>query len=139
MSLLNHLHTLVISDTGIKNNMATSITYIHICDKPIIKMIHHVVNVTSTEAELFVIRYSINQAVNLSGILEIVVITDSIYAAKGIFNSSIYSFQTHSASIFKELKKFFLTNDNNSIAFWECSSQYNWPLFKSVDRDTKQF
>ena len=137
MSSLNHLHTLIISDASIKNNMATSITYIHICDKPIIKMIHHAVNVTSTEAELFAIRYSINQAVNLPGISETVVITDSIYAAKKIIKSSIHSFQTHSASIFKELKKFFLTNNNNSIAFWECPSQCNWPLFKLVDRDTK--
>ena len=139
MSSLNHSYTLVISDAGIKNNVATSITHIHVCDKPIIKMIHHAVNITSTEAKLFAIRCSINQAVSLPGISKIVIITDSIHAAKRIFNSSIYSFQTHSASISKELRKFFLTNNDNSIAFWECSSQYDWPLFKSVDRDTKQF
>ena len=139
MSSLNHSYALVISDAGIKNNVATSITHIYVCDKPIIKMIHHAVNITSTEAKLFAIRYSINQVVSLPGISKIVIITDSIHAAKRIFNSSIYSFQTHSASISNELRKFFLTNNNNSIAFWECSSQCDWPLFKLVDRDTKQF
>jgi len=116
-SLLNHLYALVISDTGIKNNIATSIAHIHTHDKPIIKMIHHVVNVTSTEAKLFTIRCSINQAVNLPGIYKIVVITDLIHAAKRIFDLLIYPFQTHSASISQELRKFFLTNNNNLIAF----------------------
>jgi len=60
MFSLNHLHTLVISDTGIKNNVATFITYIYIHNKPIIKIIHYVANITSTEVELFVIRYGIN-------------------------------------------------------------------------------
>ena len=125
ISLLNHSHALVIFDASIKNNMATSITYIHICDKPIIKMIYHAANITLTEAKLFAIRCSINQAVNLPGISKIVIITDSIHTAKRIFNSSIHSFQTHSASISKELRKFFLTNNNNSINFLECPSQCN--------------
>jgi len=138
-SLLNHSYALVISDAGIKNNVAISIAHIHICDKPIIKMIHHAVNITSTEAKLFAIRCGINQAVNLPGISKIVIITDLIHTVKRIFDLSIYSFQTHSASISKELRKFFLTNNNNSITFWECPSRCDWLLFKSVDRDTKQF
>jgi len=121
-SLLNHLYALVISDAGIKNNVATSTAHIHICDKPIIKMIHHAVNITSTEAKLFAIRCSINQAVNLPGISKIVIITDLIHTVKRIFDLSIYPFQTHSASISKELRKFFLTNNNSSITFWECPS-----------------
>jgi len=75
-----------------------------------------------TEAKLFVIRCNINQAINLPGISKIVIITDSIHVAKRIFDSSIHSFQTHLASISKELRKFFLANNNNSITFWECSS-----------------
>ena len=139
MSLLNHLYALVISDAGIKNNMAISIAHIHVYDKPIIKIIHHTVNVTSTKAKLFAIRCSINQAINLPGISKIVVVIDSIHTAKRIFDSLIYSFQTYSASISKELRKFFFTNNDNSITFWECPSWCDWPLFKSVDRDTKQF
>jgi len=116
ISLLNHLYALVISDAGIKNNIAISIAHIHVYDKPIIKMIHHTVNATSTEAKLFAIRCSINQAINLPGISKIVVVTDSIHTAKRIFDSLIYSFQTYLASISKELRKFY------SITFWECPS-----------------
>ena len=77
-SSLNHLYALIISDTRIKNNIATSITHIHVCNRPIIKTIYYTTNVTSTEAELFTIKYSINQAVNLLGISKIIVITNSI-------------------------------------------------------------
>ena len=101
-------------------------------------MIYHVTNVTSTEAELFAIRCGINQAVNLPGISKIVVFTDSLHAAKKIFNSAIHLFQLHLAAISEELRKFFNTNYNNSIEFWKCPSQCEWPLFKFVDRDTKQ-
>jgi len=56
----NPSHTLVITDAGIKNNVATSISHTHIHNKPVTKTIHHAVNVTSTEAKLFAIRCGIN-------------------------------------------------------------------------------
>jgi len=117
--LVNHLHTLIISDTGIKNNIATSIAHVYVHNKPIVKTVHHVVNVTSTEAEpqLFAIRCGINQATNLSEISKIIVITDSIHAARLIFNSSVHSSQVHSAVISKELRRFFITNNDNLIEF----------------------
>ena len=92
MSLLDHSYVLIISDGGIKNNAAISIAHIHVCDRPIIKTIHHVANIISTKAELFTIRYGINQAVNLLEISKIVIITDSLHAAKKIFDSSIHYF-----------------------------------------------
>ena len=121
-SLLNQSHALIVTDTGIKNNVATSIAYIHICNKLIIKTIYYAVNVTSFEAELFAIRYDINQAVNIPGISKIIVVTDLIHVTKRIFDLFIHLFQMHSASIFKEFRKFFLLNTNNSIKFWECPS-----------------
>ena len=51
-------------------------------------MLHHAVNVTSTEAEFFAIRYSINQAVHLQYVFKIIVITDFIYATRKIFDPS---------------------------------------------------
>jgi len=45
-----------------------------------------------TEAKLFAIRCGINQATNLNGINEIIVITDSIHATKRIFNPLLHSF-----------------------------------------------
>ena len=59
-SLENLLHTLVITDTSIKNNMAISISHVHICNKSVVKTLHHAVSINSTEAELFIIKCSIN-------------------------------------------------------------------------------
>ena len=47
----------------------------------------------STEAELFAIRYSINQATNFPNIRKIIIITNSIHAAKRMFNTLSYLFQ----------------------------------------------
>ena len=52
--------TIVVLDTSIKNQVTTSIAYIHIHDTPVVKMIHHTVNITFTEAKLFVIRCGLN-------------------------------------------------------------------------------
>ena len=59
------------------------------------------------EVELFTIRCSINQATALSGILNIVVLIDSIHIARRIFDSSSYPFQKQSAAVLKELQMFF--------------------------------
>jgi len=79
---------LVISDASIKNNVATSIAYIHIRDRPITKTLHYTLNVMSTEAKLVTIRCSINQATNHDFISTVIVITDSIHVARKIFNPS---------------------------------------------------
>ena len=84
---------IITSDASIKNDIVTSISHIHTYNGPIIKMIHHVVYVTSTKAELFAIRCSINQALNLNNVSKVVVITDSIHMARKIFEPSIYLYQ----------------------------------------------
>ena len=119
--------------------MVTSITYIHVYNKPVIKTLHHAVNVMTTEAELFTIRYGINQTTSISGISKIVVITDSPHAAQRIFDSLLHLFQIHSMSISNKLRNFFSQNHNNSIEFWKCPSYCNWLLHKAVDKETKQF
>jgi len=58
--------TIIVLDTSIKNNVATSIAHVYSYNSPVIKMIHHATNVISTGAELFAIRCGINQAVQLS-------------------------------------------------------------------------
>ena len=102
------LHSaVVVLDVSIKNQVATLISHIHSHDSLVIKTIYHAVNVLSTNAKLFVIRYSINQAIHLSNINHIFVITDSIYTAKIIFDSSSHLYQIHLAAIFCELREFF--------------------------------
>jgi len=34
---------------------------------------------------------------------------------------------------------FFKRNNNNFIEFWDCPSNYKWPLYKRVDKETKEF
>jgi len=94
---------IVITDTSIKNNIATSISHIHIHNHPLIKMVHHAVYITSTEAELFAIRCGINQACSRNNISKIIIVTDSIHAAKKIFESSPHPYQLHMTSILQEL------------------------------------
>ena len=142
MVLLNSLsfHTaLVISDTSIKNDIATSISHVHIANWLITKTVHHAMFVTSMEAELFAIRYGINQACSNKAISKIIVITDSIHAARKIFNSSSHPFQRHSALILSELQSFFTSNPNNSIEFWECPSHLRWRFHHDVNKDSKLF
>ena len=56
----------VVLDTSIKNQVAMSITHIHVYETLVVKVIHHAINVTSTEAKLFTIRYGLNQATQLT-------------------------------------------------------------------------
>ena len=94
---------IIITDASIKNDIATSISHIHILNHPLIKMVHHAVYVTSTEAELFAIRCGINQACSKNNISKIIIVTDSIHAAMKIFESSSHLYQFHMTSILQEL------------------------------------
>ena len=51
---------IVVSDTSVRNNIAISISYVYSYSNNVKKIIYHVINITSTEAELFTIRYRIN-------------------------------------------------------------------------------
>ena len=117
-------NTLVVMDASVKNNVAFSIVYIHIHNKLVIKMLHHTINITSTEAKFFAIRCGINQVTHLHKISKIVVVTDSIHMAKKIFNPSSHLLQKHAALILNDLRKFFTCHYENTIEFWECPSKY---------------
>jgi len=92
---------IVISNTSIKNQVAISITHVHTHDSPVVKTIYHAINITSTEAKIFAIRCRLNQAIQLTKIEHIIIITDAIYTAKKIFNLLIYSYQIQSVAISK--------------------------------------
>ena len=139
VSLKNPLHTLIITNISIKNNVAISITHIHIHNRLVIKTLHYVVNVNSMEAELFAIRYGIYQATSFYRISKIVIVTDSIHSAKRIFDSLSHPFQIHAMSILCKLQNFFELNQDNLIEFWKCPSWCNWSLHKEVDKETKLF
>ena len=126
-------------DTSIKNNVAMSIAHIHTHDKPLIKTIHHAVNVTSIEVELFTIRCGINQVMCIDNISKIIIVTDSIHMVKRIFDPFVYPFQVQSAAVLFDLRYFFNCYTNNFIKFLECPSYLKWHLHNKVDKETKMF
>ena len=133
-------HTaIVVTDTSVKKDITISISHVYICDYPLTKMVYHAAFVTSTEAELFAIKCSINQACGKENVSKIIIITDSIHVAKKIFNSKFYPYQLHTMAILSELRQFFAINQENSIEFWECSSCLNWRLHQAIDKDSKSF
>jgi len=130
---------IVASDASIKNDIATSISHTHISNQPLIKTLHYTAFVTSTEAEMFAIRCSINQATSKTNISKIIIIIDSIHAAKRIFDPFSYLFQNQSMAILGDLCHFFSKDPNNLIEFWEYPSHLNWHLHKAIDIETKAF
>jgi len=133
-------HTaLVVTDASIKNDIATSISHVHIANHPLTKTVHHAAFITSTEEELFAIRCGINQACIKENMSKVIIVTDSIHTAKKIFNSKSHSFQSHTVVILSELWGFFNSSRNNSIEFWECPSRLKWRLYKNIDKDSKLF
>jgi len=130
---------LVITDASIKNDIATSISHIHSFNCPLVKTVHHASFVTSTEAELFAIRCGINQACAINNVSKIIVVTDSIHAAKKIFDNRLHPHQIHSAAILSELRTFFSSNESNNIEFWECPSKLRWRFHSDVDQDSRSF
>ena len=136
LSLLQSIAIIAI-DASIKNNIAISISYIHISNQPLVKTIHHAAFVTSSEAELFTIRYGINQALSKKNVSKIIVITDSIHVAKNIFDTLSHPFQIHAVAILEKLCQFFSRNPINSIEFWEYPSCLEWHLHKVVNLEMK--
>jgi len=101
---------IVISDASIKNDIATSISHMHIANQPLIKTLYHAVFVTTTEAELFAIRCGINQACSKENVSKIVVVTDSIHAANKIFDTTSHPYQGQAVAILSNLHQIFTKN-----------------------------
>ena len=113
---------IIVSNASVKNDIATLVSHIHICDQRLVKTVHHAAFVTSTEAELFAIRCGINQACNKANISKVIVITNSIHATKKIFDTKSHPYQIHTLVILNELRQFFTKCQENHIEFWECPS-----------------
>ena len=140
LQLSSSPHTaIIITDASVKKDIATSISHVHTHNHPLTKTVYHAAYVTSTEAELFAIRCSINRACSKKNISKIVIITDSIHTTKKIFDSKSHPYQLHTTAILQELHWFFAKNQNNSIKFWECPSHLKWRLHQAVDKDSKSF
>jgi len=67
----NFNSVIVVSNTSIKNNITMSIVHIHSYLNSIKKTLHHTVGIIFTEAELFAIRCSINQAIQIPDVMNL--------------------------------------------------------------------
>ena len=83
-------NTLVVTNASVKNNITSSITYIYIHNKSVVKTFYHAVNIMISKAKLFAIRCSINQAALSHKISKIIIVTNSIHVAKKIFDPSLH-------------------------------------------------
>ena len=116
---------IIVMDASIKNNIAISISHVHLVDHLLTKRVHHATFVTSTEVELFVIRCGINQACNKENMSKIIITTNSIHTARKIFDSKSHPYQIHTIAILSELHHFFAISQENSIKFLRYSSYLN--------------
>ena len=73
--------------------MCTAHNNENVLSAPLTKTIYYTVYVTSTEAELFAIRCGINQSICLDNVSKIIIVTNSIYAVKKIFDPSVHPYQ----------------------------------------------
>ena len=105
-ALSNLLTVVVVSDTSIKNHITTSIAHVHVHGSLVIKTIHHIVNVMSTKAKLFVIRCGINQAFHLPNTKEL-----SLYLTLFIWLKNFLILQFIHIKFTQQL---FLTSSGNS-------------------------
>ena len=69
---------------------------------------------------------------------EIIIITDSITAAKKIFELHINLLQTFIIYIAIGVKEFLVKDSCNYIYFWYCPSKAEWPRHKIVDIQVKE-
>ena len=56
----------------------------------------------------------------------IVIITDSLTAARRAVDASVYSGQAYSLAIVQALRGFFTNHPDCSIHFWDCPSKAQW-------------
>ena len=59
----------VVSNASIKNNITTSITHVYLFNSFLKKTLHHTINIIIMEAELFAIRYRINQTTQIPSVV----------------------------------------------------------------------
>ena len=88
---------------------------------------------------MFSIKCGINQAIYFLNIKKIIVITNTIHAAKCIFDSLTHLYQLQFIAVSLDLRTFFNKSTDNSITFWDCPSSVKWPLYSTVDKETKYF
>ena len=120
-----------------KYHVATAAAHIWTHHSIIKQLQVHSLNVTPIEAELMAIHTGLIPAMEIDGVHEIMVITDSIAVAKKILESKVNPLQNMFIPLASAIKTFFSKDGRNNIRFWYCPSKAEWPRHKLVDDQVK--
>ena len=92
---------------------------------------------TALDAELFAIRLGVTKVTSFN-VKHIILITDSLSAARRAVDLAVHSGQAHSLAIICALRQFFTESPDQLIDFWDCPSNAQWSLYHLVhDNITK--
>jgi len=128
----------IVADIGIKKSqVATAVAHIW-SENSIVQCLQaNSINVTSIEAELMAIRLGLIPTMEEENVHNIIVITDSIAAAKKVFESKTDPLQNMFILVTLAIDSFFRKDGRNKIQFWFCPSKAKWPKHKLVDDQVK--
>jgi len=128
----------IVTDGGIKKSqVATAVTHIW-SENSIVQCLQaNSINITLIEAELMAIHLGLISAMEEENIHNIIVITDSITAAKKVFESKTDPLQNMFILVTLAINSFFRKDGRNKIQFWFCPSKAKWPKHKLVDDQVK--
>ena len=87
------------------------------------------------DTELFAIQLGVVKTTSFN-IKHIVIITDSLTAARRAVDASVHLDQTYSLTIVCALREFFTSHSDHSIYFWDCLSKAKWSLYFLAYEDT---
>ena len=128
----------IVADRGIKKSqVATAVAHIWSENSIVQRLQANSINVTSIEAELMAIRLGLIPAIEEENVHNIIVITDSIAAAKKVFESKTDPLQNMFILVTSAIDSFFRKDGRNKIQFWFCPSKAKWPKHKLVDDQVK--
>jgi len=83
---------------------------------------------------LFAIRLGVVKATSFD-VKRIIIITDSLTAARRAVDASVHSGQAHSLAIVQALRAFFTNHPDRSIHLWDCPSKVQWSLYFLAHKD----
>jgi len=83
------------------------------------------------------IHTGLTPAMEMDGVHDIMVITDSITAAKKILESKVNPLQNMFIPLASAIKTFLSKDSRNKIRFWYCPSKAEWPRHKLIDDQVK--
>jgi len=89
---------------------------------------------TALDAELFAIRLGVTKATSFD-VKHIILITDSLSAARRAVDPAVHSGQAYSLAIICALRQFFAESHDQLIDFWDCPSNAQWSLYHLVHDD----